>query len=128
MENPATGKPALGLLSPSPSPSLFLSPLSMLLTPESLRPEQAMFQSEDFNSDRVLCSGNAQRGLEGEGGGCSVCWGGGWGLSSAWTGGELAGTHGLTQRVLGSLSHSVKQCPALAMCHINVLLNYCNLS
>ena len=57
-------KAALGLLSPSPS-SLFPQPVSMLLTPESLRPKQVVFQSEDFNSgiNRVLCSGNPLSGL-----------------------------------------------------------------
>lgn len=54
---------------------LFSQPLSMLLTPERLRPKQVVFQSEEFNSDinRVLCSGSTLRGLEGEGWGCSVC-------------------------------------------------------
>lgn len=57
-------KAASGLLSPSPSP-LFSKPLSILLTPESLRPKQVVFQSEDFNSgiNRVLCSGNPLSGL-----------------------------------------------------------------
>lgn len=41
-------------------------------------------------------------------------------MRSAQTG-ELAGTNGVTQRVLGSLGHRVKQCPALAMCHMKLL-------
>lgn len=79
-----------------------------------------MFLSEDFNSDTESFVLAMHREDWRERREAALPAGG---LSSARTGGELAGTHGLTQRVLGSLSHSVKQYPALAMCHVNVLLD-----